>query len=509
LASGLELAATPPGIGEWPRRLAVERVHPGRRVGDDRNPHDVGALRGITYQVTEPRGNPVRHLQVEFAREDLDSVRFETGDGVLPEPGDPVVWERTDFLTPEAFSANIVESRNLYTSLSQLLEMGPAISLLFLVAVSAVILVRQPMTAVQMLTIAAGYAVYFPLLLYLSSRFSFAVALAIAVFVLGALLVTTPAGCWGRDLVGWAVPFFLGYTGVFLTLAAFSGWNRGMVLLCLGIVTLWVLIDLQNAGLRRRLAPAVLVACLVSGASPSTAASDEVQLLVPGSLASRFLEDRDSVAASLLTFEPAMYEVRQEATHFLVEVNVPFEVVRAGGEPVILFGPPVHLVTGVWTRPGWRRASWSRYRTGRPSWPEVRGRAGWGLPTACRSRRRKGGNGRRFPWCGDRRGRSGWSRIVRTSPSPRAVSGRGARSRGEACMTSGWPEGRCGRWAGSGRRGGGWGADRRCRWAGSVRNWPDPGGAPDGGSFGRRLRALRGVRIAGVPGGGVSDAPAT
>ena len=50
------------------------------------------------------------------------------------------------------------------------------------------ILARQHLTAIQMLTIAAGYALYFPLILYLSTRFSFAVALVIAVVVPGALL---------------------------------------------------------------------------------------------------------------------------------------------------------------------------------------------------------------------------------------------------------------------------------------------------------------------------------
>jgi hypothetical protein len=35
-----------------------------------------------------------------------------------------------------------------------------------------VILARQPLTAIQMLTIAAGYGFYFPLILYLSANFS-------------------------------------------------------------------------------------------------------------------------------------------------------------------------------------------------------------------------------------------------------------------------------------------------------------------------------------------------
>ena len=66
-----------------------------------------------------------------------------------------------------------------------------------LLAVIAVIVARQNLTAIQMLTLSAGYALYFPLILYLSSRFSFAWALAIAVLVPGALLVN-----YARWLIG-------------------------------------------------------------------------------------------------------------------------------------------------------------------------------------------------------------------------------------------------------------------------------------------------------------------
>jgi hypothetical protein len=47
----------------------------------------------------------------------------------------------------------------------------------------------------------------------------------------------------------------------------------------------------------------------------------------------------------LLAYEPARYVVRQEPTHFQVEAEVSFEVLRCGEIPTPLFSTPVHLQT--------------------------------------------------------------------------------------------------------------------------------------------------------------------
>ena len=235
--------------------------------------YQVASLKGVTYRVGEQNGNPVKQLRVTFQRQDLASMRFESGDGTIAGPEDNVVWERRDFLAPDFFSADIVESGNLYVSLTHLLEIGPLVCLLFLLAVSAIILGRQSLTAVQMLTISAAYAFYFPLILYLSSRFTFVVALIIAVVVPGALLVNYARWLLGGKIGLFGSPLFLGLYQVFPTLAAFAGWNRGMVLLCLGVVTLWVLINLQNQALRRKAAAIGLIAFLLF---PSHARAAEI-----------------------------------------------------------------------------------------------------------------------------------------------------------------------------------------------------------------------------------------
>jgi hypothetical protein len=305
--------------------------------------YHVAALKGVTYRVSDSTGNQVRHLRVSVQRKDLPSMRFESGDGTKRLADETVVWERKDFLAPDFFSAEIGESRNLFTSLSQLLEIGPIICLLFLLAVSAAILVIQPLSALQMLTIAAGYAFYFPLILYLSSRFTFPVALIIAVVVPGALLVNYARWLLGGRLGLLGAPIFLLLYQVFPTLAAFAGWNRGMVLLWLGVVTLAVLINLQNRALKRKAISATAAASAVLWIFALNINAAEVQVTLPAELVTRLPESRRELTNSLVAFETAQYHVRQEASFFRVEALVPFQILRAGETTVPLFGVPVHL----------------------------------------------------------------------------------------------------------------------------------------------------------------------
>ncbi len=340
LASGLKLVASVPGVQEnakdawiWSGRLEAHGT-----VEIDVS-YQAASLVGVTYRIDGPAAEPVKQLRVTFQRQDLAAVRFESGDGPIADAGERVVWERKDFLAQDSFSAEIVESRNLYGSLLQLLQIGPVIGLLFLLAVSAVIVARQPLTPLQLLTISAGYALYFPLMLYLSSRFSFQVALVLAVVVPGALLVN-----YARLLVGTRIGLFGGIVflllyQVFPTLAAFSGWNRGMVLLCLGVVTFAVLINLQNQALKRKVA-AVAVALLGLAVPLGAAEPAGVQVIVPGQLVTK---PPETERVPLLQFEPAEYRVTHESAFFRVEAKVAFQVLREGEAAVPLFTQAVHL----------------------------------------------------------------------------------------------------------------------------------------------------------------------
>jgi hypothetical protein len=341
-ASGLRLQSSVNGVQEsagdaWLWSGTLE-AHRGVNIDIS---YQAASLKGATYRVGEQNGNPVKQLRVTFHRKDLDSMRFESGDGAKASTDETVSWERLDFLAPDFYSGVIVESRNLYQSLSKLLEIGPGVCLLFLLAVSAVILARQELNGVQIVTIAVGYALFFPLILYLSAHLSFPVAVVIAAVVPGALLVNYARWLLGAKLGLLGGPAFLALYWVFPTLAAFAGWNRGMVLLCLGVVTLYVLIDLQNQALRRKSAVAALLA-LFAWPCPSNAG--DVQVIVPGELFAKAAEAKHEIAPAVVAFAPAQYRVRQETNYFHVEALATFQILRAGSSPAALFGLPVYLL---------------------------------------------------------------------------------------------------------------------------------------------------------------------
>ena len=342
LAGGLTLQASAIGVQEntkdaW---LWSGTLEPRNSVALEIS-YQVASVKGVAYRVSDQNGIPVKRLRVAFRGQDLATMRFESGDGTKLTPDNTIVWERKEFLAPDFFFAGIAESRNLYASLSHLLEIGPLVCLLFLLAVSPAILARQHLTAIQMLTIAAGYALYFPLILYLSTRFSFAVALVIAVMVPGALLLNYARYLLGTriGLLGGAA--FLGLYQVFPTLAAFAGWNRGMMLLCLGVVTLGVLINLQNQALKSKVTSAV--ALMVLGVVPCQLRAGDVQVILPGELAGKLFASKRETTNSLVAFDPAEYQARIEATHFRVEARAQFQVLRSGENPIPLFAVPVYL----------------------------------------------------------------------------------------------------------------------------------------------------------------------
>jgi len=342
LAGELKLQASVPGEIESSKNawFWTGMLPPHAAANIDVSYH-VASLKGVTYRVGDKSNNQIKHLRVMMKQKDVAGLRLESSDGAKFSSGETFTWERRDFLSPDFFSAQIGQTRNLHTSLSNLLQIGPLICLLFLLAASAVIVVRQKLTALQMFTIAAGYAVYFPLMLYLSANFSFKWALIIAFLVPGILLANYARWLLGSmlGLVGCLV-FLLLYQ-VFPTLAAFAGWNRGMVLLCLGVITLGVLINLQNRALKRKAVAVVSLLAMLTFAASGVAA--EVQVTLPAEIVSRMSQPKRELTNSIIAFGPAQYHVRQEKSYFQVEAEIPLQVLRAGEAATPLFSIPVHL----------------------------------------------------------------------------------------------------------------------------------------------------------------------
>src|SRR5207237_6788008 len=140
--------------------------------------------------------------------------------------------------------------------------------------------------------------------------FSFAWALIFALVVPGILLVNYARWLVGGKFALFGSALFLVLYQVFPTVAAFAGWHRGMVLLCLGLVTLAILINLQNRALRRRAALAMAFSLFLMAGFESVGA--EVQVILPAELASKASDSKREPPAptnAVVAFEPALYHV--------------------------------------------------------------------------------------------------------------------------------------------------------------------------------------------------------
>ncbi len=301
-------------------------------------------LRSVRYSVDSRHGMPMKHHRVEIKVKDAPEMRFESSDGPAQPKEGAVVWAPTDFLPPGQFSARITETRNFFSLLSTFLEIGPGVSLLFILATMAVLLTRRAITALQALTITAGYALYFPLILYLSVQFPFWIALMIAVVIPGALLVNYARWLIGPRLGMFGGAVFLAVYQVFPTLAAFPGWHRGLVLLCLGVVTLYVLVQLQNHAMRQRALAAV--ALLLASFLPAPGNAEDVRVILPASLVKAQGPQSGQVSrASRVALGIAMYDVSVEERFLSAKVTLPFEVLQSGETPVELIRGKIFLTS--------------------------------------------------------------------------------------------------------------------------------------------------------------------
>ena len=304
-------------------------------------------LSGIRYSISSEREIPIKSHRVEIKYENPDHLYIESSRGRKIPAQNSTVWERGDFLPPDYYVASLSVNRSLYSSLGQLLEIGPLISVLFLISTLSVVMARGPITPLQVMTISAGYAFYFPLILYLSALFRFNIALLMAALIPGILLLNYTRWFLGvvRGLFGGIV--FLALFQIFPTLAAFAGWNRGLVLLCLGIATLFVLINLQNQAMKKALIALVFLTGISHAGSTR---AESVRVLIPGEVVSPLLDAKNvRLEQPLLFFGPASYEMSINGRYAELSASFSVEVAQTNRAPVNLFNEPVFLIS--WEHP--------------------------------------------------------------------------------------------------------------------------------------------------------------
>jgi hypothetical protein len=296
-------------------------------------------LSGIRYSILSDRGVPIRSHRVEIEYENSDHLYLESSKGPVASSSTTTVWERNDFLPPDFYAATLTENRNVYSSLGQLVEIGPLVSLLFMISTLSLIMTRRSLTPLQVMTISAGFSFYFPLIIYLSALFRFNISLLMALVIPGVLLLN-----YSRWLLGIRVGLiggitFLALFQVFPTLAAFAGWNRGLVLLTLGVATLFVVINLQNHTLKNA---AIALALLVFTPGINSVSAADIQVLIPSEIVSpvQGMKDAD---APLISFSPVHYEMSIDQQYAEVTASLKVTVIRGGTAPIDLFSKPVHL----------------------------------------------------------------------------------------------------------------------------------------------------------------------
>jgi hypothetical protein len=295
----------------------------------------VPRVTSVGYRLDRGAGSVVPELDVAIVLDDPPPMVFGSGEGPLVPDETGASWRRRNAVASEIFRARIIEGRNVFGALRQLLQVGPFVTGLFLAAVIGFLSRRRSLGVTQVLTIATAFAFYFPLMLYLSAKLSFGWALLTSFSVPGMLLLN-----YARLLVGVRVGvlgglLFLLVYQVFPTLTAFAGWNRGLVLLCVGAVTLFVLIDLQNRSLRLAAAGLLCVILL-----PSRVAAQRGWIVRPAEAAELFTR---APTTPLLAFGIADYRMELEREFVEVHVTIPVEVLRQG-DPAPLFSRTLFLL---------------------------------------------------------------------------------------------------------------------------------------------------------------------
>ncbi len=329
--------------------------------------YETAGVSGVRYAVETARDAAIRELRVAVRVTGVDRLVWDSkgGGGSAGAKDGPearsVVWERKNFLPPDEFHVDVPEGRSLHQALSKLVEMGPLVSALYLITILSTIAARRSLGGAMVQTVAIGFFFYFPLVLYLSVRMRFGIAVALAAGIPGLLLANYLRWVLGPRLGIIGAALAVAIFEIFPTLAAFGAWNRGLVLLTCGLVTLAVVIDLQNRALQTSLAAAraaapvttgllgllALAPALASGTAHAAPPADSTPITV--TLPATLLDENEArtrpPAPVLASFGVVRYQARIEERFVEVHATVAVEVVREGPPDRVLVPGGVPIVS--------------------------------------------------------------------------------------------------------------------------------------------------------------------
>ncbi|HIF40292.1 MAG TPA: hypothetical protein EYQ74_04255 [Planctomycetes bacterium] len=252
-------------------------------------------------------------------------------------------WSRENMLSSARFGIRLQEGHSVYGALQRLLEIAPLVGGMFVVTLLALLKRGRQAQPSELILLTGVYAYYFPLLLYLNANYAFHWAFIIAFVASSAILLN-----YARFLLGFKKGVLgglclLGLFQVVPTLMAFARWDRGMCLLSLSAITLFVIVDLQTQKLKKRLTSGALAACAIF---PPLTPLQDIRVSLPAELL--VVE----TPAEPATPEPeegmfirgvVRYEAKVRAGIVEVQAHMPVEVTAARSTPELLLPAATYL----------------------------------------------------------------------------------------------------------------------------------------------------------------------
>ncbi len=237
----------------------------------------------------------------------------------------------------------LLPGHSVFDALKRLLQIAPIVAGMFLVTLLSILAARRTPRHGELLLLALAYAYYFPLVVYLNANLPMKWAVPIA-FVASAVVVLN----YLRFLIGGRSGVLLGL-GLLVafqlvpTMMAFAQWDRGLVLLTLGSISLLALVSLQTRRLKESMGRgAVALAALI----PLPLQDGEIRVSLPAELlppAAVTPQELPKPAPGELLVGVAAYVLDWTEEWVAVEALLPVESTGASPRPTRLMGSGVFL----------------------------------------------------------------------------------------------------------------------------------------------------------------------
>ena len=338
----------PEGLDGEIRELPDATLWSGLLAGGQRVRVDVGykipAVTSVSVAVDPqaPQGIEKVSVGVQFDQ-DVPIILQGGSDTGKRVSVDSRSWNRENMLSSARFGIRLQEGHSVYGALKRLLEIAPLVGGMFVVTLLALLKRGRQAQPSELILLTGVYAYYFPLLLYLNANYAFHWAFIIAFVASSAILLN-----YARFLLGFKKGVLgglclLGLFQVVPTLMAFARWDRGMCLLSLSAITLFVLVDLQTQKLKKRLTSGALAACAIF---PPLAPLQDIRVSLPAELLVVETPAEPAVPEpeeGMFIRGVVRYEAKVRAGIVEIQAHMPVEMTAARSTPELLLPAATYL----------------------------------------------------------------------------------------------------------------------------------------------------------------------